>query len=64
MHMRYAVPAHDVTLSGERGRKSSVARSTPSALAASSSAGTCLNGITPPVPPASFGRFQLATRVR
>lgn len=34
------------------------------AFAAAISAGTCLKGIVPPVPPAAFGRFQLATRVR
>ncbi len=36
----------------------------PFSRAAPISAGTCLNGITPPVPPASLGRIQFETLVR
>lgn len=46
------------------GRKSSADSSTPLSFAAAISAGTCLNGMVPPVPPASLGRAQLETRVR
>lgn len=46
------------------GRKSSADRSMPISRAALRSAGTCLNGITPPVPPVSLALFQLETRVR
>ena len=59
------VPRHCASLTcSALGRKSSADNSTPFSFAAASNAGTCLKGIIPPVPPLSFSRFQLETRVR
>lgn len=47
-----------------KGMKSAAYISMPLAFAKPSKRGTCRNGTTPPVPPLSFGRHQLDTRVR